>query len=49
LELELDDVELDDIVKIRMFTLLMVDFFKRLYNNEEAREELEYIKNKFED
>lgn len=48
-ELELDDVELDDIVKIRMFTLLMVDFFKGLYNNEEAREELEYIKNKFED
>ena len=48
-ELELDDVEVDDDIKIKIFTFLMVRYFKELYNNEEAREELEYMKNKFED
>ena len=48
-EVELDEVEVDDDVKIKIFTLMMFEYFKMLYNNEEAREELEFIKNKFED
>ncbi|WP_407378646.1 zinc ribbon domain-containing protein [Methanobrevibacter sp.] len=48
-EIEMDDVEVPDSVKISILILLMARCFEYFYNNEEARKELEDTKFKFED